>query len=182
MFSLCEMWTDSVSLGGCVDVPFPFLKPSTCSSRSRSLATSHLMLSISFRQWASFGPHSSFSNFSQSSVGDLGWREPIFLPGTCMKNVWTYNLYDELALRGVTYGHNSCMMDETRILILAQTLQWKFSEWRSLCHPQVLSSNALRRVCSNANNDSTYNLRTSSIHYVNMGRFSTSSQQGLISA
>ena len=31
-------------------------------------------------------------------------------------------------------------------------------------------------------NDSTYNLRTGSIHYVNMGRFSIWSQKGLISA
>jgi hypothetical protein len=38
--------------------------------------------------------------------------EPIFPHGTCMINVWTCNLYEELALRGVTYGRNSCMMKQ----------------------------------------------------------------------
>jgi hypothetical protein len=70
--------------------------------------------------------------------------EPIFPHGTCMINVWTCNLYEELALRGVTIW-SSLLYDETRILILAQTLQWKFSEWRSLCHPQVLSSRCFKK-------------------------------------
>jgi hypothetical protein len=41
---------------------------------------------------------------------------------------------------------------------------------------------ASRRVCPDANKNSTYNLRTGSIYYVNMCRFSTWSQKGLISA
>jgi hypothetical protein len=49
-FSLCGTWTDSASTRGCADIPFPLLKFSACSSRSKSLATSHLMLSISVRQ------------------------------------------------------------------------------------------------------------------------------------
>jgi hypothetical protein len=32
-----------------------------------------------------------------------------------------YNLYDELAIREVTYGHNSCMMKQ-EFFILDQTL------------------------------------------------------------
>ena len=35
-----------------------------------------------------------------------------------------------------------------------------------------------RRVCPYANNDSTYILRTGSIHYVNMGKFAIWSQKG----
>ena len=53
-FSLCGTWTDSASTRGCADIPLPLLKFCTCSSRSKSLATSHLMLSISFRQWPSY--------------------------------------------------------------------------------------------------------------------------------
>jgi len=30
----------------------------------------------------------------------------------------TCNLYDELALRGVTYGHNSCMMKQEFLFLL----------------------------------------------------------------
>jgi hypothetical protein len=41
-------WADGVFMGGCADVPFSFLKLSTCSSRFMSLTTSHLMLLISF--------------------------------------------------------------------------------------------------------------------------------------
>jgi hypothetical protein len=40
---------------------------------------------------------------------------------------------------------SSLLYDETRILILAQTLQWKFSEWRSFCHPQVLNSRCFKK-------------------------------------
>jgi len=39
-FSLCGMWIDNVFTGGCANIPFPFLKINTCSSRFVSLATS----------------------------------------------------------------------------------------------------------------------------------------------
>jgi hypothetical protein len=46
-FSWCGTWTDNASTRGCANIPFPLLMFSACSNRS-SLATSHLMLSISF--------------------------------------------------------------------------------------------------------------------------------------
>jgi hypothetical protein len=78
-FSLCGTWTNSASTRGCANIPFPLLKFSTCSSRS-SIATSHLMLSISFWQSVSHQPLSSFSIFFQSSIVDLEWGNQLFIP------------------------------------------------------------------------------------------------------
>jgi len=84
---------------------------STLVQADLSLAASSLMLSTFFLQWASLWPLSSFPIFSvQCSKPRMG--EPIFPPGICMINVWTCKLYDELALRRVTYGRNSCMMKQ----------------------------------------------------------------------
>jgi len=66
---------------------FPsLLKFNTCSSRSKSLATSHLMLSISFRSWPSYRtPFFIFQHFSvQHSRPRV--RELTFHPGACMTN------------------------------------------------------------------------------------------------
>ena len=64
------------------------------------------------------------------------------------------------------------------------TMKFFFFKWRPLGRVTHKSwvQDASRRVCHDANKKSTYNLRTGSIHYVNMGRFSTWSQEGLISA
>ena len=83
--------------------PFPLMLY-TCSSRSASsYFTSD---ALNFLLTMSLSHLSSFAR-STACVG-----EPIFQPGTCMINVWTCKLYDELALRGVTYGRNSCMMKQ----------------------------------------------------------------------
>jgi hypothetical protein len=181
MFSLCGTWTDSASTGGCADIPFSLLKFSTCSSRSKSLATSHLMLSISFRPWPSYRtPFFIFQLFSvQYSRPRV--REPTFHPGACMTNVWACNLYDELALRGVTYGRNFCMMKQESWFLPKLYNENFLSDGHCVTYKSWVQD-ASRRVCPDANNDSTYNLRTGSIHYVNMGRFSIWSQKGLISA
>ena len=84
---------------------------STLVQADLSLAASPLLLSTSFWHCASLWPFSLLSIFSfQCSKPRTG--EPIFPHGTCMINVWTCKLYDELALRGVTYGRNSCMMKQ----------------------------------------------------------------------
>ena len=180
-FSLCGTWTDSASIRGYADIPFPFLKYNTCSSKSKSLATSHLMLSIFFRQWPSYRtPFFIFQLFSvQYSRPRV--REPTFHPGACMTNVWACNLYDKLALRGVTYGCNSCIMKQESWFLPKLYNENFLSDDHWVTHKSWVQD-ASRRVCPYANNDSTYNLRISSIHYVNMGSFSTWSQKGLISA
>jgi hypothetical protein len=110
--------------------------------------------------------------------------EPIFPPGTCMINVWTCKLYDELALRGVTYGRNSCMMKQKSWFLPKLYNENFLSDGHWVTHKSWVqdASRRVRRVCPDANKNSTYNLRTGSIYYVNMGRFSTWSQKGLISA
>jgi hypothetical protein len=163
-FSLCGTWTDSASTRGCADIPLPLLKFSACSSRS-SLATSHLMLSISFRQWPSYWTPFFIFQYSRPRV-----REPTFHPSACMTNVWACNLYDELALRGVTYGRNSCMMKQESWFLPKLYNENFLSDDHCVTHKSWVQD-ASRRVCPNANNDNTYNLRTSSIHYMNMGRF-----------
>jgi len=61
---------------------------STLVQADLSLATSPLMLSTFFWQWASLWPLSSFPIiFVQSGVAKLG-RGTYFYPGTCMINVW----------------------------------------------------------------------------------------------
>ena len=93
---------------------FPFhLNLNTCSSRSES--SYFTFNALNFLLTMSLSPTSFFISivfffflitWNTACVG-----EPIFPPSTCMINVWTCKLYDELALREVTYGHNSCMME-----------------------------------------------------------------------
>jgi hypothetical protein len=83
--------------------------------------------------------------------------------------------------KGWQYGRNSCMMEQ-ELWFLPKLYNENFlSDGHCVTHKSWVQD-ASRRVCPDANNDSTYNLRTGSIHYVNMGRFSTWSQKGLISA
>jgi hypothetical protein len=110
-FSWCGTWTDSASTRGCANIPFPLLTFNTCSSRS-SLATSHLMLSISFWQSVSRQPLSSLPSFSIRCSRAYMGNPPFNLVHAYMIDVCACNLYDELALRGVTYGRNSCMMKQ----------------------------------------------------------------------
>jgi len=111
-FSLCRTRTDSASTWGCIDIPFPLLKFNICSSWFMNLPTSPCCSQFPFdnRSLANLFIHfpSFFNQVQQSLYGN-----PSFNPvHACMINVWPCNLYDELALRGVTYGHNSCMMKQ----------------------------------------------------------------------
>jgi hypothetical protein len=125
-------------------------------------------------------PFLYYPSFSiQCSKPRMG--EPIFHPDTCMINVWTCNLYDELALRGVTYDRNSCMMKQESWFLPKLYNENFLSDGHCVTHKSWVQD-ASRRVCPDANKNSTYNLRTGSIYYVNMCRFSTWSQKGLISA
>jgi len=104
-------WTSSVPTEDCVDIPFPF-------------DALHLFKQIWFwllHLWCSQLPFDNeplsdnflcFYHLSSFARSTACVGEPIFQPGTCMINVWTCKLYDELALRGVTYGRNSCMMKQ----------------------------------------------------------------------
>jgi len=82
----------------------------TCSGRSESsyfdALNSPLIMSFSLTPFF-ISHHLCSIRCSKARMG-----EPIFPPGTCMINVWTCKLYEELALRGVTYGRNSCMMKQ----------------------------------------------------------------------
>ena len=102
---------------GCADVPFPFLKLSTCSSKLVSLAT-HLWCSqFSFNIEPPTGLFLHFLSFTvQCSRPRVG--EPMF-------QLWSMNdkwmgvfLYDWLALWGVIYGRNSCMMKQEFLFLL----------------------------------------------------------------
>jgi hypothetical protein len=80
-FSLYGTWTDSNSTRGCADIPFLLLKFSACSSRSKSLATSYLMLLIFVRQWPSYWtPFFIFQLFSIQYSRDLKWGNQLFIP------------------------------------------------------------------------------------------------------
>jgi hypothetical protein len=121
-------------------------------------------------------PHSQLFSFQCSRP----WvREPTFHPGACMINVWACNLYDELALRGVTCGHGPCMMKQESWFLPKLYNKNFLSDGHCVTHKSWVQD-ALRRVCPDANNDSIYNIRTGSIHYMNMYRFSTWSQKGPI--
>jgi len=62
----------------------------------------------------------------------------------CMHDKWIWkSIWWTCPSRGDIWS--SLLYDETRILILAQTLQWKFLEWRSFCHPQVLNSRCFKK-------------------------------------
>jgi hypothetical protein len=82
-----------------------------------------------------------------------------------MINVWTCNLYDELALWGVTYDCNSWMMKEESWFLLKLYNEDFLSDDHYITHKSWVQD-ASRRVCLNATKSSTYNLRTCSIHYV----------------
>jgi hypothetical protein len=116
---------------------------------------------------------------SKSSVID-SWGT--YFSSRCMHDkCMTCNLYDKLALRGVTYDRNSCIMKQESWLLPKLYNEIFLSDGHCVTHKSWVED-ASRRDCPDANNNSTYNLRTCSIHYVNMGRFSTWSQKGLISA
>ena len=91
---------------------FPFhLMLNTCSGRSEpSYFTFNALNFLCDNEPLS----DNFLHFQSFSITCSKPRtgEPIFPHGTCMINVWTCNLYEELALRGVTYGRNSCMMKQ----------------------------------------------------------------------
>jgi len=71
-------------------------------------------------------------------------RGPTFYSGACMRKCMNMqSIWWTCPSRGDIWS--SLLYDETRILILAQTLQWKFSEWRSFCHPQVLNSRYFKK-------------------------------------
>ena len=88
-------WTSSVPTEDCVDIPFPFDALNFLLTLCLSLTSFFISIIFFSITW---------------STAQMG--EPIFPPGTCMINVWTCKLYEELALRGVTYGRNSCMMKQ----------------------------------------------------------------------
>jgi len=109
-------WTSSVPTEDCADIHFS-IWCSTLVQANLSVATSPLMLSTFFCQWASLTPffiyHHRFSiRGSKAYLGDL-------FSSRCMHDkCMTCNLYDELAPRGVIYGHNSCMMRQEFLFLL----------------------------------------------------------------
>jgi hypothetical protein len=141
-----------------------------------------LMLSIFFWQSISCQPLSSFSISFQSGVAELLW-------GTHL-STWCMHAW---------YEHVNFMMNspfEGWHMVI--TLVW-WNKNRDSCpnstmkifwvtvigSPTSLEFKMLQKgfVLMQINKkNSTYNLKTGSIHYVNMGRFSTWSQKGLISA
>ena len=71
------------------------------------------------------------------------------------------------------YGRNSCMMEQES-WFLPKLYNEKFqSDGQCVTHKSWVQD-ASRRVCPYANNNSTYNLRTCSIYYVNMVCFLSS--------
>jgi len=74
------------------------------------------------------------------------------------------------------YGRNSCTMEQESWFLPKPYNENFLSDGHCVTYKSWVQD-ASRRVCPNANNDSTYNLMTGSIHYVNMGRFSTWSQR-----
>jgi len=103
-------WTSNVPTKDCADIPFPFNAQHLFKQIWVWLL--HLWCSqLHFDIVPLSNPFLYYPSFSiQCSKPRM--REPIFPPGTCMINVWTCNLYKELALRGVTYDRNSCMMKQ----------------------------------------------------------------------
>ena len=85
-----------------------------------------------------------------------------------------------LPFEGWQYGRNYCMMEQ-ELWFLPKLYNENFqSDGHCVTHKSWVQD-APKRVCLYANNDSTYILRTGSIYYMNMGKFSIWSQKGLIS-
>jgi len=74
---------------------------------------------------------------------------PTFQPGTCMINVWICNLYDELALRGVTYNRNSCMMKQESWFLHKLYNENFLSDGHCITHKSGVQD-ASRRACLDA--------------------------------
>jgi hypothetical protein len=97
---------------------FPFhLMLNTCSSRSESsyftFDALNFLLTMSISLTPFFFCHHRFSiRGSKAYLGNLFSSR--YMHDKCM----TCNLYDELAPRGVTYGHNSCMMRQEFLFLL----------------------------------------------------------------
>jgi hypothetical protein len=73
-----------------------------------------------------------------------------------------------LPFEGVTYDRNSCMMKQESWFLPKLYNENFLSDDHCVTHKSWVQ-NASRKVCPNASKDS--NLRTSSIHYVNIGKF-----------
>ena len=87
----------------------------TCSSRSESSYFTFDALNLNLIMSLYLTPlFTSFTFFNH--VQHNLYRGPTFQLGSCMINVWTCNLYDELALRGVTIcvTHKSWVQDASR--------------------------------------------------------------------
>jgi len=92
---------------------FPFhLMLSTCSCRSEPSYFPFDALNFLLTLCLSLTPFFISHHLCSIRCSKARMGEPIFPPGTCMIDVWTCKLYEELALRGVTYGRNSCMMKQ----------------------------------------------------------------------
>jgi hypothetical protein len=91
-------WTSNVPTKNCADIPFPFNAQHLFKQIWVWLL--HLWCSqLHFDIVPLSDPFLYYPSFSiQCSKPRIG--EPIFPPGTCMINVWTCNLYEELALQG----------------------------------------------------------------------------------
>jgi hypothetical protein len=83
------------------------LMPNSCSRRSES--SYFTVDALNFILIMSLYLTSFFASiiFPSIACSTACVREPTFQPDTCMINVWTFNLYDRLALWGVTYDRNS---------------------------------------------------------------------------
>jgi len=129
---------------------FPFhLMLNTCSGRSEPsyfpFDALNFPLIMSFSLTPFFISHHLCSvRCSKARMG-----EPIFPPGTCMINVWTCNLYEELALRGVTYGRNSCMIKQESWFLPKLYNENFLSDGHWVTHKSWIQD-ASRRACSDA--------------------------------
>jgi len=128
---------------------FPFhLKLNTCSSRSESsyftFNALNFLLTMSLSLTPFFISHHLCSiRCSKARTGNLFLSR--YMHDKCM----TCNLYGELALRGVTYGRNSCMMKQESWFLPKLYNENFLSDGHWVTH-KFWVQDASRRVCPDA--------------------------------
>ena len=147
----------------------------TCSSRYESSYFTFDALNLNLIMSLYLTPFFTSIIFLQSRATQL-------VRGTYLSTRYMYVIYmTNSPFKGWQYGRNSCMMEQESWFLPKLYNENFRSDDHCVTHKSWVQD-ASRRVCPYANKGSTYNLRTGSIHYVNMGRFSIWSQKGLISA
>jgi hypothetical protein len=130
--------------------PSPEVFLSVCSSKLEASQAFVQRLQLFFKM----GAETSTFFYLQCFLLKIGCcrliGDPPFILVHAWKNVWTCNLYDELALRGVTYDRHFCMMKQEYWFLLKLYNENFWSDDHFVTHKSWIQD-ASRRVRPDAN-------------------------------